>query len=148
MLNRPPRHVGDPRVQQSALFWTGIVPQATSSQRDAMAKKKLGKKYACYQCECKFYDLKRPKPICPKCGANQNEAPKRARPALAKASPTTTAPTRLRSRRRRDEEDSNDPSASFSDDESETDSPLEDGLTMIDDEELLDSDSEDFSEEE
>ena len=48
---------------------------------------------------------------------------------------------------RRDEEDSNDTAASFSDDESETDSPLEDGLTMIDDEELLNSDEEDFSEE-
>jgi len=112
-----------------------------------MAKKKLGKKYACYQCECKFYDLRRPEPICPKCGANQNEAPKKARSPLARARATPTTPARLRSRRRRNEENSNDPGASFSDDESETDSPLEHGLTMIDDEELLGSDTEDFSEE-
>ncbi|NOZ85842.1 MAG: TIGR02300 family protein [Deltaproteobacteria bacterium] len=36
---------------------------------------KLGKKYICYSCGGKFYDLGRPEPICPKCGANQNEAP-------------------------------------------------------------------------
>jgi hypothetical protein len=36
---------------------------------------------------------------------------------------------------------------SFSADEIEPDSPLEDGLTMIDDEELLDSGAEKFSEE-
>ena len=111
-----------------------------------MAKKKLGKKYACYQCECKFYDLSHPKPICPKCGADQNEVPTKVRPALPKAGATTTAPARPRGRRRRNEEDSIEPAASFSDDEVEPDSPLEDGLTMIDDEELLGSNTEDFSE--
>jgi hypothetical protein len=113
-----------------------------------MAKKKLGKKYSCYQCECKFYDLSRPKPICPKCGADQSEAPAKSRPPLPKAGATAAASPRLRSRRRRSEDDSIEPAASFPDDETETDSHLEDGLTMIDDEELLDSDSEDFSEEE
>ena len=112
-----------------------------------MAKKKLGKKYACYQCGCKFYDLSRPKPICPKCGADQNEAPTKARPALPKARVTASAPARPRGRRRRSEEDSIEPAASFSDDEVELDSPLEDGLTMIDDEELLGSGAEDFPEE-
>lgn len=112
-----------------------------------MAKKKLGKKYVCYQCECKFYDLSRPKPICPKCGANQNEAPTKARSALPKAGGTASTSARPRGRRRRNEEDPIEPAASFSDDEAEPDSPLENGLTMIDDEELLGAGAEDFSEE-
>ena len=112
-----------------------------------MAKKKLGKKYVCYQCECKFYDLSRPRPICPKCGADQNEASTKARPALPKAGVTAAVPARPRGRRRRNEEDTIEPAAPFSDDEVEPDSALEHGLTMIDDEELLGSGADDFSEE-
>jgi hypothetical protein len=112
-----------------------------------MAKKKLGKKYACYQCGCKFYDLSRPKPLCPKCGADQNEAPTKERPAVPKAGVSAVAPARSRGRRRRSEEDPIEPGASFSEDEAEADSSLEDGLTMIDDEDLLASGAEDFTEE-
>ena len=112
-----------------------------------MAKKKLGEKYVCYQCGCKFYDLSRPKPICPKCGADQKEAPTKAKPALSKAGVTAAAPPRSRGRRRRNEEDPIEPAVSFSGDEPEPDSPLENGLTMIDDGELLGSGAEDFSEE-
>jgi uncharacterized protein (TIGR02300 family) len=36
----------------------------------------LGVKYACYKCGSKFYDLNKPVPLCPKCGANQREMPK------------------------------------------------------------------------
>jgi hypothetical protein len=32
---------------------------------------KWGKKYTCFKCDCKFYDLNRPKAICPKCKADQ-----------------------------------------------------------------------------
>jgi uncharacterized protein (TIGR02300 family) len=35
----------------------------------------LGSKYACFKCGTKFYDLKKPAPTCPKCGADQREAP-------------------------------------------------------------------------
>jgi uncharacterized protein (TIGR02300 family) len=35
----------------------------------------LGSKYVCYKCSTKFYDLKKPVPTCPKCGADQREAP-------------------------------------------------------------------------
>jgi uncharacterized protein (TIGR02300 family) len=38
--------------------------------------KDLGTKHVCFKCATKFYDLKRPVPACPKCGADQ-----RARPA-------------------------------------------------------------------
>jgi len=47
----------------------------------------LGTKYVCFKCGTKFYDLKKPLPACPKCGADQREAPtgkpgsSRARPA-------------------------------------------------------------------
>ncbi|HCP46108.1 MAG TPA: hypothetical protein DIU15_08710, partial [Deltaproteobacteria bacterium] len=35
----------------------------------------LGQKFTCFKCECKFYDLKRPEPLCPRCGADQREDP-------------------------------------------------------------------------
>jgi hypothetical protein len=31
----------------------------------------LGKRYKCYKCGIKFYDLGKPQPLCPSCGANQ-----------------------------------------------------------------------------
>ena len=39
-----------------------------------MPELKLGSKYDCYNCGTKFYDLGKPEPICPKCGANQKDA--------------------------------------------------------------------------
>lgn len=44
----------------------------------------LGKKYTCYACGIKFYDLNRPEPICPKCHADQRNAPKRPSNAVVK----------------------------------------------------------------
>lgn len=42
-----------------------------------MASKDLGNKHVCVKCSTKFYDLKKPDPVCPKCGADQREvAPK------------------------------------------------------------------------
>lgn len=38
-------------------------------------KSKLGSRYQCFQCGQKFYDLNRPEPLCPKCGADQRENP-------------------------------------------------------------------------
>lgn len=35
----------------------------------------LGHKHLCYKCSSKFYDLKKPKALCPKCGADQTDAP-------------------------------------------------------------------------
>lgn len=31
----------------------------------------LGKRYKCYKCNCKFYDLNKPNPVCPRCGEDQ-----------------------------------------------------------------------------
>ncbi len=35
----------------------------------------LGVKYTCFKCGSKFYDLKKPVPLCPKCGADQRDSP-------------------------------------------------------------------------
>ena len=40
----------------------------------------LGIKYECFACAAKFYDLGRPDPICPKCGANQKDAKRQELP--------------------------------------------------------------------
>ena len=59
-----------------------------------MPAKDLGVKHTCFKCGTRFYDLKKPEPICPKCGADQRESPalrappaaeKRARPAPKQA---------------------------------------------------------------
>jgi len=34
----------------------------------------LGKKFECYSCRTKFFNLGRPEAVCPKCGANQKNA--------------------------------------------------------------------------
>jgi uncharacterized protein (TIGR02300 family) len=40
-----------------------------------MPAKDLGTKHSCFKCSTKFYDMKKPVPICPKCGADQRESP-------------------------------------------------------------------------
>lgn len=40
-----------------------------------MPAKDLGTKFVCYKCQTKFYDMKKPDPLCPKCGADQRESP-------------------------------------------------------------------------
>lgn len=40
-----------------------------------MPAKDLGSKFVCFKCSTKFYDLKKPDPLCPKCGADQRESP-------------------------------------------------------------------------
>jgi uncharacterized protein (TIGR02300 family) len=40
-----------------------------------MPAKDLGTKHTCFKCSTKFYDLKKPVPVCPKCRADQRESP-------------------------------------------------------------------------
>jgi uncharacterized protein (TIGR02300 family) len=40
-----------------------------------MPPKDLGNKHVCFKCGTKFYDMKKPAPICPKCGADQRDSP-------------------------------------------------------------------------
>jgi uncharacterized protein (TIGR02300 family) len=46
-----------------------------------MPSKDLGSKYICFKCGTKFYDLRKPEPLCPKCGADQRESPALRAPA-------------------------------------------------------------------
>jgi hypothetical protein len=49
---------------------------------------KLGTKWSCYNCGSRFYDLNKPEPLCPKCGADQRQRPKvSATPAPAPPPP-------------------------------------------------------------
>ena len=41
-----------------------------------MSKPSLGVRHICFQCGAKFYDLSKPEIVCPKCGANQADAPR------------------------------------------------------------------------
>ncbi len=38
-------------------------------------KAALGKRYACFSCDVKFYDMNREEPHCPNCGADQRDNP-------------------------------------------------------------------------
>jgi len=40
-----------------------------------MLKRNLGKRYTCHACGCKYYDLNREEPRCPKCGADPKDDP-------------------------------------------------------------------------
>ena len=40
-----------------------------------MPAKDLGAKHTCFKGGAKFYDMKKPEPICPKCGADQRQSP-------------------------------------------------------------------------
>jgi len=48
-----------------------------------MPAKDLGSKHVCYKCGTRFYDLKKPVPVCPKCGADQRESPALKAPSAA-----------------------------------------------------------------
>ena len=47
----------------------------------------LGKKYECFHCGTKFYNLGKPEAICPKCSANQKDAKSEESPAPAPRPP-------------------------------------------------------------
>jgi len=49
-----------------------------------MAGKDLGNKHSCWKCGTKFYDLRKPAPICPKCGADAREGAANKAPASEK----------------------------------------------------------------
>ena len=51
-----------------------------------MPAKDLGTKHTCFKCGTKFYDLKKPEPLCPKCGADQRQSPALKAPAAEKRS--------------------------------------------------------------
>lgn len=36
---------------------------------------KFGERHACFECGCKFYDMKRNPPTCPRCGTDVSKPP-------------------------------------------------------------------------
>lgn len=58
----------------------------------------LGQKHTCYRCVTKFYDLRRTPVLCPKCGADQREAP-----------PPQSSPAALQAARRARRDEFGDP---------------------------------------
>jgi uncharacterized protein (TIGR02300 family) len=59
---------------------------------DARQKVKLGQKWACYSCQQKFYDLNKPEPRCPKCGADQRQSPAFEKPKRSRAKKAAAPP--------------------------------------------------------
>jgi hypothetical protein len=51
-----------------------VLPQRTPVAGEPRSK--LGSKWGCFSCGAKFYDLNKPEPLCPRCGANQLKRPK------------------------------------------------------------------------
>ena len=93
----------------------------------------LGKKFTCYSCHTKFYDLGKPVPLCPKCGADQRDADD----APAYVAPRGRA--RVVEEPAEEEEFTPAASAESSDEESEEFTPAED-----DREEETDEEEEDY----
>jgi len=76
----------------------------------------LGTKYVCFKCGTKFYDLKKPVPACPKCGADQRDTPV-AKPTSARAARAAAA---------REPEEAEEPAADDEEAETEEDEDEED----------------------
>jgi predicted nucleic acid-binding Zn-ribbon protein len=57
-----------------------------------MPVKDLGTKHVCFKCGTRFYDLKKPEPICPKCGADQRQSPAVKSPAEKRTRPAARPP--------------------------------------------------------
>jgi len=55
----------------------------------------LGVKYTCFKCGTKFYDMKRPIPLCPKCGADQRESPPPEQPVVERKRPRSKTPAEV-----------------------------------------------------
>ena len=51
-------------------------PRARAPVLPDIVKPGLGGRWECYSCGSKFYDLGRPEPTCPKCGADQRDKPR------------------------------------------------------------------------
>lgn len=76
----------------------------------------LGTKYTCFECGTKFYDLKKPAPICPKCGADQRAVPPPA-PTSRRASRAPAAAEEVAEEPDLDSEEDEDEDTEDEDDE-------------------------------
>jgi len=72
-------------------------PRTVAVTAGSPAASKLGTKWNCFRCGAKFYDLNKPEPLCPKCGADQRQRPKvsassPSQPAAPRRPPRPIAP--------------------------------------------------------
>lgn len=97
-----------------------------------MRKKDYGEKYVCYQCGCKFYDLKKSKPLCPKCGVDQSQARQKGS-SLALRQTTMSGSSRSRMRKKKDEDEWGETGDAMVLDDGGKGDVLEEGLSLVDD---------------
>lgn len=57
-----------------------------------MPARDFGTKFVCFKCSTKFYDMKKPEPVCPKCGADQRESPANKPPTEGRRSRLAAVP--------------------------------------------------------
>jgi hypothetical protein len=104
----------------------------------SMKRKKLGDKHVCFQCGCRFYDLNRPQPLCPKCGVDQTEAKKKGATHSVRHTSADSSFTSPRSRKRKIDDDSwEDPELPLEIDETlKKESFEDDGLSLVEEDDL------------
>ena len=107
------------------------LPLPTPVERPGGAAGQLGEKYVCFSCGAKFYDLGKPEPRCPKCGADQREAPRQVRPRTAPAAEVETVEERPVKRSRLLDEDE-DEIVIDPDTDTDADTDLDLGLGVVD----------------
>jgi len=63
-------------VEKEAAAPKKRVPRGKPIPLSEVPHPKFGLKFECFQCQAKFYDLNKPDPLCPKCGADQRDRPR------------------------------------------------------------------------
>jgi hypothetical protein len=129
-----PRAKKAPKVRPSRAREPGKrpdLPLPTPVERPAGAVGQLGEKYVCFSCGAKFYDLGKPEPRCPKCGADQREAPRQTRQRAAPAAEVEPAEERPVKRSRLLDEDE-DEIVIDTDADADADGDLDLGLGVVD----------------
>lgn len=84
---------------------------------------RLGRKWVCFSCQAKFYDLNRADPACPKCGVDPRQAPVEEparRGRKAKGNPSESEPVKAKAKvvtlaAERTDDDAEDSSEDFDD---------------------------------
>ena len=104
----------------------------------------FGEKYVCFSCGAKFYDLGKPEPLCPKCGADQREAPRQPRTRPAPAAPDVAEDRPVKRSRLLDE----DEDEIVIDTDAEPTDDLDLGLSVVDEGEDFGTDEPEEPEEE
>jgi hypothetical protein len=117
------------------------LPRPTPVERSVTMGGGLGEKHVCFSCAAKFYDLGRPDPICPKCGADQRDAPRtpKTRAVPPSRTPDPPEPPEEKPKRKRLLDEDEEEIVIESD---SVDDALELGLGVVDDDDDDDDDDE------